>query len=107
MYSDLVLIKEVPNPFVGDILLWLSNIPVLAALLLQPHRDPMEGRKSMGLVDFLLLLVWWLYLYLFFVIPWQYVALDEAAYGQNYDWLNGLLHPVLLLTLAFLWSHSF
>ena len=101
MYFDLVLRK------VGDILLCLSNIPVLAALLLQPHLDPVEGRKARGAVDFLLLLIWWLYLYLFFVIPWQYVALDEAAYGQNYDRLNGLLDLVLLLTLAFLWNRNF
>jgi diguanylate cyclase (GGDEF)-like protein len=107
MYFDLVLRKEAPNPFVGDILLFLSNIPVLAALLLQPHLGLVEGRKPQRTVDFLLLLLWWLYLYLFFVIPWQYVVLDEARYGSNYNRLNGLLDVVLLLTLAFLWSHSF
>ena len=107
MYFNLVLRKEVPNPFIGDILLCLSNIPVLAALLLQPHLDPVESRKSKGVVDFLLLLLWWLYLYLFFVIPWQYVALDEAKYGQNYDRLNGLLDMVLLLAIGFLWIQSF
>jgi diguanylate cyclase (GGDEF)-like protein len=107
MYFDVVLRKEAPNPFVGDILLFLSNIPVLAALLLQPHVGPVEGRKSQGTVDFLLLLLWWLYLYLFIVIPWQYVVLDAATYGSNYDRLNGLLDVVLLLTLGFLWSHSF
>jgi len=107
MYFDLVLRREAPNPFVGDILLFLSNIPVLAALLLQPHLEPVGGRKSQGIVDFLLLLLWWLYLYLFFVIPWQYVVLDEARYGLNYDRLNGLFDVVLLLTLGFLWSYSF
>src|ERR1035441_5735443 len=104
MYFDLVLRKEAPNPFVGDILLFLSNIPFLAALLLQPHLDPVKGRESRGTVDFLLLLLWWLNLYLFFVVPWQYVVLDEAKYGSNYNRLNGLLDIVLLLTLAFLWS---
>jgi len=107
MYFDLILRKEVPNPFVGDVLLFLSNIPALAALLLQPHLAPVEIRKSRGRVDFLLLLLWWLYLYLFFVIPWQYVVPDEAKYGSNYNWLNGLLDIVLLLALGFLWRHSF
>ena len=107
MYFDLVLRKEAPNPFVGDILLFLSNIPALAALLLQPHLDRLEGRESQSTVDFLLLLLWWLYLYLFFVIPWQYVVLDEARYGSTYNRLNGWLDVVLLLTLGFLWSHSF
>ena len=106
MYFDLVLRKEVPNPFVGDILLFLSNIPFLAALLLQPHLDPVKDRKSKGTVDFLLLLLWWLYLYLFFVVPWQYVVLDEAKYGSDYNRLNALLDIVLLLTLGFLWSRS-
>ena len=106
MYFDLVLRKEAPNPFIGDILLLLSNVPVLAALLLQPHLEPLEHRKSQGTVDFLLLLLWWLYLYLFFVIPWQFVALDELRYGSSYNRLNGLLDVVLLLTLVFLWSHS-
>ena len=107
MYFNLVLRKEVPNPFVGDILLFLSNIPFLAALLLQPHLDPVTGRKSNGTADFLLLLLWWLNLYLFFVVPWQYVVLDEAKYGSNYNRLNGLLDIVLVLTLAFLWSRCF
>ena len=107
MHFDLILRNEVPNPFVGDVLLFLSNIPPLAALLLQPHLLPVEDRKSRGRVDFLLLLLWWLYLYLFFVIPWQYVMPDEARYGWSYNWLNGLLDVVLLLALGFLWRHSF
>ena len=107
MYSDLVLRKEAPNPFVGDILLFLSNIPFLAALLMQPHLDPVKGRRSKRTVDFLLLLLWWLYLYLFFVVPWQYVVIDEGRDGSNYNRLSGLLDIVLLLALAFLWSRSF
>jgi len=107
MYFDLVLRREVPNPFVGDILLFLSSIPFLAALLLQSHLDPIEDRKSQGRMGFLLLLLWWLYLYMIFVIPWQYVVLDEARYGENYDRLNGLLAVVLLFALGFLWKRGF
>src|ERR1017187_3574796 len=107
MYFDLVLRKEAPNPFVGDILLFLSNIPFLAALLLQPHLNSDENHKAEGSVDFLLLLLWWLNLYLFFVVPWQYVVLDEARYGSTYNRLNGWLDVVLLLTLGFLWSRTF
>ncbi len=107
MYFDIVLRREVPNPFVGDILLFLSSIPFLAALLLQPHLYPVEDRKSPGHVGFLLLLLWWLYLYMILVIPWQYVVLDEARYGENYERLNGLLAVVMLLTLGFLWRRGF
>ena len=106
LYFDLVLRRELPNPFIGDILSFLSNVPVLAALLLQPNVHPVESRKSRSTVDFLLLLLWWLYLYVFLVIPWQYVVLDGARYGSGYDRLNSLLDVVLLLTLGFLWSHN-
>ena len=106
MYFDVILRKEVPNPFVGDVLLFLSNIPVLAALLLQPDLDAVENRESQGPMDFLVLLLWWLYLYLIFVIPWQYVSLNESLYGSNYDRLNGALDIVLLLALGFLWRRS-
>ncbi|MGB8886502.1 MAG: GGDEF domain-containing protein [Candidatus Korobacteraceae bacterium] len=105
MYFELVLRKEAPNPFVGDILLFLSEIPVLAALLLQPALDQVERRKATSRVDFLLLLLWWLYLYLFFVIPWQYVVPNEGRYGWNYNQLSGCLDVVILLTIAFQWAH--
>ena len=107
MYFDLVLRREVPNPFVGDIFLFLSSIPFLAALLLQPPLGPVEDRKSQGRMGFILLLLWWLYLYVIFVIPWQYVVIDTARYGENYDRLNGLLAIVLLLMLGFLWKRGF
>ena len=38
-----------------------------------------------GNVDFSLLLCWWIYLYLFVVIPWQYVHLSESIYGSSFD----------------------
>jgi diguanylate cyclase (GGDEF)-like protein len=106
MYFDLGLRKEVPNPFVGDILLFLSNIPAIAALLLQPHLEPRERRDAFSPVDFVLLLLWCLYLYLFFVTPWQYVSPNEAIYGMNYNRLDGLLDVAQLGLLGFLWIGS-
>ena len=105
MYFELVLRKEAPNPFVGDILLFLCEIPVLAALLLQPALDKVERRRTTSRVDFFLLLIWWLYLYLFFVIPWQYVAPSVARYVWNYNQLSSCLNGVILLTIAFQWIH--
>ena len=105
-YYDVVLRQEAPNPFIGDVLLFLSNIPVLAALLLQAREGQSDEHKSSGFVDFALLLMWWLYLFLYFVTPWQYVALDEAKYGFNYNLLNGLVDVVLLLIAALLIKHT-
>ncbi len=106
MYFEVVLRKEVPNPFVGDVLLFLSNVPFLAALLLQPHLGPKQTQDQQNTLDFCLLLLWWLYLYLYFVIPWQYVAVNEATYGSSYNALNMASDIVLLVTLAFYWRQS-
>jgi diguanylate cyclase (GGDEF)-like protein len=106
MYYDVVLRQEAPNPFIGDVLLFLSSIPMLAALLLQAGGRERDESKSSGFVDFALLLMWWLYLYLYFVTPWQYVALDEAKYGFNYNLLNGLVDVVLLVIAALLIKHT-
>ena len=69
MFFDLILKKDVPGLFAGDALLFVSGVPSLAGLLLQPHIAPSKAKNRLGTVDFLLLLVWWVYLYLFFVIP--------------------------------------
>jgi len=101
-YYDLVLRTDISNPFVGDVLNFLSNIPVLAALLLQTQGKAFQHRRGAGLVDFSLLLSWWFYLYVYFVICWQYVVVDQVQYGLNYDRLNVVLDIVLLLALAYL-----
>src|SRR5208283_2982963 len=54
----------------------------------------------------LLLLLWWLYLYLFFVIPWQYIVLNEAKYGLSYNRLAGLLDIVEVVMLGVLWNRG-
>jgi diguanylate cyclase (GGDEF)-like protein len=106
MVYEVVLRREVPNPFVGDVLLFLSEVPVLAGLLLKPHAEAQSRKDSFGAVDFMLLLLWWLYLYLFFVIPWQYVSPNEALYGSSYNQLAIIQELVSVVVLGVLVSES-
>jgi len=86
-YLEVFLRHEAPNPFVGDVVLFLHVVPMMAAVAIQPHVQQ-EGRTShAGTLDFALLVTWWLFLYLFVVIPWQYVHLSEAVYGRSFDLL--------------------
>ncbi|MGC2449538.1 MAG: GGDEF domain-containing protein [Candidatus Sulfotelmatobacter sp.] len=86
-YFEVLLRHEAPNPFVGDVVLFLHVVPMMAAVAVQPHLQQ-EGRSSRaGTLDFALLLTWWLFLYLFVVIPWQYVHLSEQIYGSSFDLL--------------------
>jgi diguanylate cyclase (GGDEF)-like protein len=103
-YFEVILRRDVPNPFVGDLAIVLHLVPVVAALALRPDRE--EQRSQLSSLDFVLLFSWWLYLYLFFVIPWQYVLPDEHTYGVNFDVLYFAGHVVVLLAAAHTWYTS-
>src|SRR4051812_44993652 len=82
---DLILQKKVPAMFPADALLFLAGAPMFAGLLLRPHRQPSERSARLGALDFSLLLLWWVYLYISFVVCWQYVVPNEDAYNRNFD----------------------
>jgi len=105
-FFEVWLGKEVPNPFVGDIALFLHLVPMMAALAVRPDREPSESASQVGSLDFTLLLLWWLYLYLFVVIPWQYVLPNEFTYGRSFDFLYLLEHFVFLACLSAVWLQS-
>jgi signal transduction histidine kinase len=84
-YYEVVLRREVPDLFAGDIVLFLDIVPLMAALALRPHVLRDEYAARLGRLDFALLLVWWLYLYVLIVIPWQYVEANVAAYNRDLD----------------------
>lgn len=103
-YFEVIQRKEVPNPFVGDIAIVLHLIPIVAALVLRPDKDRQASRLRS--LDFALLFSWWLYLYLFFVIPWQYVSLEARNYGINFDVLYFAGHVVVLFAATMAWRDS-
>ncbi len=74
--------QEVPTLFVGDIVLFLHIVPLMAGVALRPHVPQDEYAARTGRLDFALLIFWWIYLYAFTVLPWQYAAPNELGYGQ-------------------------
>ena len=105
-YFELFLRKDVPNPFGGDVVLFLHLVPMTAALATQPHVEQDHRTTRLGSLDFAMLLIWWLYLYVVTVIPWQYVYRDETLYGHNLNILYLIEKIVFLGGLAVLWSRS-
>lgn len=103
MYFEVLLRKEFPNPFGGDVILFLHIVPMTAALAVQPHVQTNQRTTRLGTLDFAFLLVWWLYLYLFTVIPWQYVRPYEPSYDHNLNILYLTEKIVFLAGLGILW----
>jgi signal transduction histidine kinase len=101
-YFEVDLRQSVPNPFIGDVILFLHPVPMIGALALKPHDKRDDLNVHIGYLDFSLLLVWWVYLYLFVVIPWQYIAPNVLAYGWSYDHLAAIENLVLTVGFAVL-----
>jgi len=84
-YVEVYQHRHVPFLFIGDIVFFLHAIPMIAALTMQPHKHADDRNMIFGHVDFGLILCWWMYLYVFIVIPWQYVVADEKKYIRAFS----------------------
>jgi len=105
-YLEVYLRHDVPNSFAGDVILFLHIVPMMAAVAVQPHVQQDGRTLRVGTLDFALLLTWWLFLYLFVVIPWQYVHPSEFAYGRSFDLLYVAEEMVLATSLLLVWRRS-
>jgi signal transduction histidine kinase len=105
-YYEVGLRQTVPNPFVGDVIFFLHTVPMIAALALRPQERHADRSLRFAYLDFLLLLSWWVYLYAFVVLPWQYVSPNEGLYGHSYNQLYTVENLLLLAGLGFLWLRT-
>ncbi len=105
-YFEVFLRHDAPNPFVGDVILFLHVVPMMAAVAIQPHLWQDERSMRVGTLDFALLLTSWLFLYLFVVIPWQYLHPAVAVYGRSFDLLYVCEELVLAGGLFLVWRRS-
>jgi signal transduction histidine kinase len=85
VYCEVVRHSPVPDPWIMDVVLFLHLIPMIAVVGLRPHRTEVEQKFGVGTLDFMLLLVWWVFLYAFLVFPSQYVSVNLAEYDRNYN----------------------
>src|SRR5882762_361883 len=83
-YYEVYLRTEYPQVSPWDALYFLKGVPLLAALGLQPHREPVKDRPNIGLLDLSIIVLWFVYLYFFFVTPWQFIHFEQAGYGINF-----------------------
>jgi signal transduction histidine kinase len=105
-YIEIAQGREVPGLFAGDVIVFLHFVPMMAALALQPNIQQDERELRLGSLDFALLLFWWVYLYVYTVIPWQYVQQNEVAYSRNLNSAYLLEKIAFLVGLAVVWYRS-
>ncbi len=83
IYFEVITRQDVPDPYLGDIVLFLHLVPMIAALAVLPHLREEERDERVRMLDFALLLIWWVFIYVYTVIPWQTVQVNEAIYDTN------------------------
>jgi signal transduction histidine kinase len=105
-YFEVGLHQDVPDLFVGDIILFVHIVPLMAALALRPHAPQDAYAPHLRRLDFALLLIWWVYLYVLAVIPWQYVVPNGVAYGRNLNSLYLIEKVAFLSALVLAWKES-
>ena len=105
-YYEVYAHQAVPVLYGGDIVFFLRGIPMMAALALQPHRTRGELQLRFGYLDFVLLLTWWAFLYVFLVFPWMYALPSDGQYNFNYDLVSNIQNMVIVAGLGFLWLRA-
>jgi signal transduction histidine kinase len=105
-YYEVYRRQSVPDLFAGDIIFFLRNIPVIAALAMRPHLKRGEIRIGLGYMDFALLLTWWTFLYVFVVLPWMYATPTVAVYNYNYNLLDYVQHLMIIVGFGWMWLRT-
>ena len=106
-YIEVALRQPIPDPFLFDIILFFHALPMIAAVAWRPDLVKKEGRIHLSVLNFLMLLGWWVFLYAFIVFPHQYVVPDTPVYNLYYDRLYGMENGMLLAALGLAaWTSS-
>jgi signal transduction histidine kinase len=105
-YVEVVQRHDVPDLFSWDALLFLHIVPMMAALALQPSVESHDRDWRSGSLDFALLLLWWVYVYVYAVMPWQFADVNPVAYQANLQTSYSVEKVALLGALAMLWYRS-
>jgi signal transduction histidine kinase len=101
-YYEVYLHKPLPDLYPGDILFFLRGIPLMASLALVPHRRRGEGQLRFGYLDFVLLLVWWTFFYVFSVLPWIYATPSLGQYNHYYNVVTNIQNMVVVVGFGIL-----
>ena len=100
VWLEVVVRKPLPDPFAGDIVLFLHVVPIMAAVSIRPQES--EEREGMlpSALNVIILLVWWVVVYAFFVFPEEYIVTNAAVYSPRWDLLYFIEGMMLIAASA-------
>lgn len=96
LYYELLRHVETPADSIADTLLFLHLVPLMAAVATLPNRNGSDRKLYRVLIDSLLLLFFWTFLYGYSVFPYQYLY-SSASYAVRFDVIYLLENLALVL----------
>lgn len=100
IYYEAILRKEVPDSSISDTALFLHIVPMMGAVAVRPHLRHLAQRLYRRRVNFLVLLFFWVFVYAYFLFPYQYLFWDAQLYHARYHALYFVENFVLLAFLG-------
>jgi signal transduction histidine kinase len=86
-WFEVVVRKPLPDPFLGDVVLFMHMVPIMAAVSIRPQTAE-AGESMLGnMINVLIVLAWWVIVYAFVIFPDEYIITDVAAYNIRWDFL--------------------
>lgn len=105
MHFELVR-KVTPAMSLVDAGVFLAWTTLILGFALRPHVVPSPQHQRLRMLDLLLLFLAGLYLYMFLVIPWEFMAPEPQSYALAYKFL-ALAQDVTMLSIVVLgWRQS-
>ena len=101
-WFEVVLRQPVPDPFYGDIILFLHGVPFMAAVAIRPQKADQHEGVLPNALNVVILLVWWVVVYAFAVFPDEYLVRNIAVYSMRWDLLY--LAEALIVIAVSGWS---
>ena len=105
LYYEFGRHMEVPDNSIADPVLFLHIVLLMAAVATLPHRNIFDRKPYRAILNTLLLLFFWGFLYGYFIFPYQYLfssSATPASYGLRFDILYLLENLALVLAVGIL-----
>jgi hypothetical protein len=100
IYYVLLRHSDVPDNSIADPALFLHLVPLMAAVVMQPHLNRSDQKAYRASLTFLFLLVAWVFLYAYALFPYQYLFANPAIYDPRFTTLYGIENLALVLILC-------
>ncbi len=97
---EIILRVAAPQTPVGDTLLFLKLVPLVAALAIEPQSQLTRRFRMLGFLDLSFLLVYWFYCYAMWVIPNRLVVHENRVYNFHFNTIDTLGHIIFVFVLG-------